>query len=74
MRGRNLAELALDLDPDGHRVDANRLAAEARDEQVTAVLGLDEGPERVGNLEPPLVIDFGGVVSPKHSLLLHFAP
>ena len=39
-----------------------------------AVRLLDEGPESVRNLEPRLVINFGGVVAPEHVFLLHFAP
>jgi hypothetical protein len=38
------------------------------------MLPLDEGTERVRDLEPPLVIDFGGVIAPEHARLLHFAP
>jgi hypothetical protein len=38
------------------------------------VLVLDEGTEGVRDLEPPLVIDLGGVVAPEHVYLLHFAP
>jgi hypothetical protein len=35
---------------------------------------LDQRTESVRDLEPSLVIDFGGVVPPEHVYLLHFAP
>jgi hypothetical protein len=34
----------------------------------------DERAESVRDLEPPFVINFGGVVAPEHDYLLHFAP
>ena len=74
MGGGDLGQLALDLDPHGHRVDADRVAGQARGEDSVAVLGLDDGPKRVGNLEPALVVNPGRRVPPKDSGLLHFAP
>jgi hypothetical protein len=38
------------------------------------MLFLNEGTECVRDLEPPFVIDFGGVITPEHVFLLHFAP
>jgi hypothetical protein len=38
------------------------------------VLPLDEAAEGVRDLEPPFVIDLGGIVAPEHDYLLHFAP
>jgi hypothetical protein len=35
---------------------------------------LDESAESVRDLEPTLLIDFGGEVPPEHGRLLHFAP
>jgi hypothetical protein len=35
---------------------------------------LDHGPESVRDLEPALLIYSGGVVAPKHAVLLHFTP
>jgi hypothetical protein len=34
----------------------------------------DERTESVRDFEPPLVINFGGVIAPEHDCLLHFAP
>jgi hypothetical protein len=34
----------------------------------------DERTESVRDLEPPFVINLGGVVAPEHGCLLHFAP
>jgi hypothetical protein len=38
------------------------------------MLFFDQGAEGVRDLEPSFVIDFGGVIAPKHGRLLHFAP
>src|SRR5919197_5430614 len=74
VRGRGPCELLLEREPDGHRINADVLPREARHEQLGSVLPLDEGTKGVRDLEPPLVIDFGGVIAPEHVDLLHFAP
>ena len=71
---RARGELFFERQPDRHRVDADVLPRQARHEQLRAVLLLDERTEGVRDLEPPFVINFGGVVAPKHDCLLHFAP
>jgi hypothetical protein len=38
------------------------------------MLVFDETAKGVRDLEPSLIIDFGGVIAPKHNPLLHFAP
>ena len=55
-------------------VDADVLPRQARHEQFLSVLPLHEGPEGVRDLEPAFLINFGGVVTPEHVGLLHFAP
>ena len=59
-------ELALDLEPHRHRVEAHVLAGDAGDEQLRAPLRLDERAEPVRDLEPPLVVDARRMVAPKH--------
>ena len=77
MRRRHLAELFFFLEPHGHRIDADVLAGQARDEQFTAVLGLEQGPKDVRDLESPFVIYASLFVASKHSKPLeahHFSP
>jgi hypothetical protein len=74
MRGRGAREALLEREPDGHGIDADRLPRQARHEQLGPVRLLDEGTKSVRDLEPTLIIDFGGVVAPEHVCLLHFAP
>ncbi len=74
VRGGSARELFLEDQPDGHRVHAYGLPRQARHEHLGSVRLFDERTESVRDFEPPLVIDFGGVISPKHSWLLHFAP
>ena len=48
---------------------------QAGQEQLAAVLALEQRAKGVRNLEPALVIDAGGRVAPKHGRnLLHFSP
>jgi hypothetical protein len=74
MGGRNLCQLLLDFDPDGHRIHSNRLAGQARDEDVTAMKNLKGPAKSGGNLEPALFIDLGRRVPSEGGVLLHFAP
>ncbi len=74
MRGGHPSHLFFQAHPDRHGVNADVLPREARHEHVGSVLPLDEAPERIRDLEPPLVIDLGGIVAPEHDYLLHFAP
>jgi hypothetical protein len=71
VRRRHPAQLLLDVEPDRHRIDPDVLARQARQEEFTAVLALEQGPEGVGHLEPTLVIDASRRVAPKHATLLH---
>mgnify|MGYP003694018345 CR=1 FL=1 len=64
--GRDVREPALDLEPHRHRIDAHVLAGDAGDEQLGAVLRLDERAEAVRDLEPPLVVDARRMVAAKH--------
>ena len=74
VRGGHARELFFKGQPDRHGVQADVLPRQARHEHLRSVLLLDEGTEGVRDLEPPFVINFGGVVAPKHVWLLHFAP
>ena len=74
MRARDPGQLLFVGHPDGQWIDADVLPRQARHEQLSSVGLLNEGTEGVRNLEPTLVIDFGGVVAPEHDCLLHFAP
>ena len=67
MRGGDLREPALELDPDRHRIDAYGLARQARDEQLWAVIFLNHGAKCVRNLEPALIINFRRRVAPEHA-------
>src|SRR5205823_14482641 len=72
MRGRHRAELLFELQPHGHRVDAEVLTGQTREEQFPAVLAFEGSTEGVGHLEPSLVIDACRRITPKHARLLHF--
>src|SRR5262245_2061886 len=77
MRRRHRAELLFDLGPHRHRIDADVVAVEARKEDLAAVLALHERPEHAGHLESSLVIDPGGLMTPKHEVSpksAHFSP
>src|SRR6185369_3113263 len=71
MRGGNSAEFFFVGEPDRHRVNADVLPRNARHEQLLPMSPLDETSEGVRDLEPALVINFGGVVAPEHDCLLH---
>ena len=69
------AELLFDLEPHRHRIDADVLAGQARQEQFAPVLAFESATrKRVRDLEPSLVIDSRRRVAPEHAQLLHFAP
>src|SRR5438067_12107734 len=74
MRRWRAAELFLEREPDRHRINPDRLPRKARHEQLSPVRLLDQGTESVRDFEPPLLINFGGAIAPKHVYLLHFAP
>src|SRR5947209_11192650 len=65
--GGHLGQAALDLEPHRHRVEAHVLARDAGDEELRAVLLLDEHTEPVGDLESPLVVDARRMVAPQHA-------
>src|SRR4051812_11911868 len=77
MRGRHRRELFLELAPDRHRIDAHVFAGKARQEELTAVLRLEDRTKAVRHLEPALVIDAGRRVASKHETprpILHYSP
>src|SRR6187402_758030 len=74
MGRRHRTELLLDLEPDGHRVDAYEFAGQAREEELAAELRFEQGPERGRDLEATLVVDPGRRIAPKHETLLHLNP
>ena len=55
----HLRELPLDLEPDRHRVDADTLPRQARDEDVRPLLVLNDPAKHRGHLQPALVVDPG---------------
>src|SRR5262249_18550071 len=57
---RHLPQLFLEVEPDWHRLDPDVLAREARQEELAAVLRLEERSESVRHLESSLVIDTCG--------------
>src|SRR5712672_872229 len=77
MRGRHLAELFFNVDPDRHRVQTHVFARQAGEEQLAAVLGLEVRTKGVRNLESSLIIYSGLLVTSKHaqpSISSHFSP
>ena len=58
------ASFCFDLQPDGHRINAHAFPRQARDEDVAAVLVLNERTKAVRDLEPAFVVDFGWGVAP----------
>src|SRR6185312_7936097 len=74
MGRRHRRELFFELEPDRHRINADVLAGEAGQEDLTAVLLFDKTAKGVRNLEPPLVINAGGGTTPEHETLLHSDP
>ncbi len=74
MSGGDLGHFFLNCHPHRHRVNADGLPRQARHEHIRPVLVFNEGTEGVRDLEPPFVINFGGVIAPEHVFLLHFAP
>src|SRR5688572_29826199 len=77
MRRRDPCQLRLELHPHSHRVDPDRLSVEAGDEQLQAVLALDQSAKRVRDLETTFIVNLCRKVSPKHacsSTLFHKSP
>src|SRR6266498_2755136 len=77
MRRRHVADLVFHLEPHGHRVDADVLAGQAREEELTSVLRFEERAKRVRHLESALVIYAGRGITPEHEtplLYIHFVP
>src|SRR4051794_41478405 len=38
------------------------------------MLGFDDRPERIGDLEPPLVVNLRGIVAPQDGVCFHLTP
>src|SRR5262249_41408724 len=74
MGGWDAGEFFFEREPDRHRIHPDVLPRQTRHEQLSSMRSLDEGTESVRDLEPPLLIDFGGEVAPEHARLLHFGP
>ncbi len=77
MGRRHLAELVFDTEPHGHWVQAYVFARQAGEEQLAAVLALEERTKDVRNLESALIIYAGLLVASKHTKplgLTHFSP
>src|SRR5262249_22992015 len=74
---RHACEFFLELEPHGQRKNANIFTGQAGEEELAAVLRLEERTEDVGHLESSFVIDAGRRVTPKHPtprLSPHFFP
>jgi hypothetical protein len=75
--GGHLSELFFDVEPDRHRIEAHVFAREAGEEQLAAVLALEERTKNVRNLESALIIYACLFVPSKHtepSDTTHFSP
>ena len=73
----HLAELFFDVEPDRHRVQAHVFTAQTGQEQLAAVLVLEERTKDVRNLESALIIYACLFVASKHaepSHSTHFSP
>jgi len=69
----HLHQPALDLEPDGHRIDADRLSGETRDEYIRPLLVLDVPSEAPRYLESAFIID-PGRGAPPHPVVVHLTP
>src|SRR5215831_10966535 len=66
MRGGHLAKFPLDFKPDGHWINANEFAAQAREVKLPPVLAFEKRTKGVGHLQPSLIVDASGCVAPEH--------
>src|SRR5580765_7445442 len=64
-----MRQALLDACPDVHRVDANRIPPQARDEEIARMLGFDHRPEGGGELQPALVVQLRKSAPTQHRRL-----
>src|SRR4029079_5904340 len=74
MRGRHAADLFFGLEPHRHRVDPNIFPSQAREEEFSSVLTLEQGLKGIWDLQPPFVVNSSWRIASKHAQLLHFWP
>jgi len=70
---RHQRQLALDFEPDRHRVNSYAIASHAGDEDVRAVLVLNDPPKNRRDFESALFVDPSRSAAPE-APLFHFSP